>query len=113
MTKSKTTEALKQWLGHFLALGILGGLLFGPFNIGLLLVRAFSGWKWVPWPYKGQRPPGDPMNVDWDEKRSGRRESVYLPSSRVEDLHTDLIFQFAGHAVGQAIREGLLPWQGL
>ena len=99
---------------HFLLLGILPGVVFGPSAIAVPLIRELTRWK-LPWPMKGQWPPGDTIDVEdrIDPKFfvAGRpMTSKYQPLDRVEDLRWDLVFTFCGVAVGQAIQIGLIVW---
>jgi hypothetical protein len=88
-----TKNKLEQIL-HFLFLGILPGMIFGPLAIAIPLIRELTTWS-LPWPMKGQWPPGKPVD--------GKTQM-----DRVNDMRWDLVFTFAGIGVGQAIQIGLL-----
>jgi len=102
----KSKEALEQWGGHFTGLGIIVGALFGELAIVGFVIREFTDWK-LPWPYKGQWPPGDPYYALDD---LGEREIVALPADRVEDLRKDAIFTCSGIVVGLLIRDAIALW---
>ncbi len=82
-------------LAHFALLGLGLGYLIGPFAIPLYLIRELTDWKWMPWPFKGQWPPGNPVKLPSGQK--------VTPMDRVEDLRWDLIETLSGYAIGQAL----------
>jgi len=92
MAKSKTKEALEQWLGHLLGLGFVMTVLIGPLSIVVLIIRELTDWP-LPWIFKGQWPPGDPF---MDKGRFG----YITQMDRVEDLRKDLIFTLVGIVLG-------------
>ena len=99
---------------HFLLLGILPGVVFGPLAIAVPLIRELTDWDLF-WPMKGQWPPGDTIDVEdrIDPKFfvGGRpMTSKYQPLDRVEDLRRDLIWTLSGVGLGAAIQIGLIVW---
>ena len=106
MSKSKTTEALEQWLGHFIALGVVLSLLLGPVAVIVFLLREFTKVP-LPWIFKGQWPPGDPLLARLDGPPFD--EELLTQMDRVEDLRWDSIFTLSGIAVGLTLRE-ILVW---
>jgi hypothetical protein len=117
-----TKNKLEQIL-HFLFLGILPGMIFGPLAISIPLIRELTRWS-LPWPMKGQWPPGDTAHIEQSRSTYGYRKAwkpedqsnldgtnwgePYQPLDRVNDMRWDLVFTFAGIGVGQAIQIGLL-----
>jgi hypothetical protein len=105
-------DNLEQIL-HFLFLGILPGMIFGPLAIAIPLIRELTTWS-LPWPMKGQWPPGDTVHLRLNAGPPlhyvgyGEEGEPYAPMDRVEDMRWDLVFTFAGIGVGQAIQIGLL-----
>jgi len=84
----------------------LGHIVLGFLPIDLLLwVREFTRAK-LPWPFKGQYPPGWPFNYGPEI-----RQYQVTQMSSVEDLARDQL----GYAIGQQLRVcllvGLLWWR--
>jgi hypothetical protein len=111
-------ERLEQ-TAHFILLGIGLGFVFGPFAVPLYLIRELSGW-WLPWPFKGQWPPGKPFKVVRPAKPPSLTDLVSYTTDfyisevtqldRVEDLRRDLIWTLSGFAVGQLLQIGGIIW---
>ena len=97
-------DSIEQVL-HFVFLGVLGGALFGPLAIAIPQIRELTKWK-LPWPMKGQWPPGKPF----DAESPGGRFVLVTTMDRVEDMRWDLVFTLTGAMIGQSIQIGLLVW---
>ena len=104
MAKSKAMESLEQWGGHFLLLGIVLATIHPSISIGVYLIREFTDWQ-LPWPMKGQWPPGDIAHV---HKAGTNLHTAHLPYDRVEDLRRDSIFTLIGTMIGGALHELIL-----
>jgi len=76
---------LGEQIAHFALLGAVPAYFSVELAIAVLCVRELSGWRWLPWPIRGQWPPKD-----------------YRPD-RVEDLRLDVIVTLAGMAAGHAL----------
>jgi hypothetical protein len=87
---------------HFTLLGMVPAYFSIEAAIVLLCVRELSGWRWLPWPIRGQWPPGDPdqyfnpLTQEFEDEWSTQMD-------RVEDLRVDLIFTQAGMIAGHAL----------
>ena len=106
MSKSKAMEALEQWGGHLILLGIGLATIHPALSIGVYLIREFTEWK-LPWPMKGQWPPGDPF---YSLDDAGDKEIIVTQMSNVEDIRTDSIFTLIGTIVGGVLHEVALGW---
>lgn len=114
MPKPKWQEPLEQ-IAHFTLLGVALAVLLGPLAILLVLIRELSPWKWMPWPFKGQWPPGAPFLAVSVLNRTipATEAPVVTRMDRVEDLRRDLVATLSGTCVGIAIHIRLvfLFWQ--
>lgn len=102
MSKPKWQEPLEQWGGHFILLGVVLATIHPALSIGIYVIREFTDWK-LPWPMKGQWPPGRPHNV----YILGRLQLVTQMRS-VEDLRRDSLFTLIGTIVGSVLHEAIL-----
>ncbi len=126
MAKPSWQEPLEQWAGHFVALGIVCGWVFGPFALFIYMQQEF-GTKKLWWPLKGQYPPGKPLRMfyrkgKWSETtpeidemhafglasvEAGaviqfdiNRSEVFTQMDRVDDMIKDLKFKLSGCVIG-------------
>ena len=99
----------RKWvedLGH-IGLGIL------PIDL-LLWIREWTDWK-LPWPFKGQWPPGDPVWYGTDlNPRTGLNTAgeEFAPLDRVADMGRDTLGYDIGRTIRLGILLGLLIWRG-
>ena len=91
--------------------------MFHPIDL-LLWVREWTT-VWLPWPMKGQWPPGKPIYVQYVSANDGDSDlyivmdeptegfKAYDPEDRVADVGRDTL----GYSVGQTLRfVGLVAW---
>ena len=93
---------------HFILLGVALAYLCPPLAIAVYLIREFSDWK-LPWPLKGQWPPGQPYTPPNLYSSGGKRVTQL---ERVEDLRRDSIYTLAGVAIGTTTAL-VWPWWGM
>ena len=96
----KQLKRIGEDVGH-VVLGIL------PLDL-LLWAREWTTVR-LPWPFKGQWPPGDPfLDPDWLAYGDPREEPEWFTQlHRVEDIGRDTL----GYDIGRTIRTlGLIAW---
>lgn len=106
MAKTRLHEAVEQWLGHFVVLGLVLGYLLGPLAPAAYLVRELTKLKIGRWKI-GQWPPGDLVWIGDQRNQKGELLPAqwHTQLARVLDMRKDLIFTFAGYELAQLARE--------
>jgi hypothetical protein len=117
---------------HVVLLGGVLGFVLGELAIPLYLIREFTSWR-LPWPMKGQWPPGDPLILSEDlldrgvyldhvaryrdapvgpPPRTSRLAPAkwYAPLDRVRDMANDLVETLSGWIVGNLAQKGMILW---
>ena len=104
MPKSKLQEIGEQ--AAHLIFSALFAYLIGPLTLPFILIREYSKWRWLPFPIKGQWPPGKPF--EWLPE-FGFDTTLVTSMKNVEDKRRDMLFQIGGYSVGQTVQL-ILPW---